>query len=208
MTTFTSKSATSKSATSKSATSKSATSKAATSKADRMSAADFEKLIQAIREDSLKAESSIQAAFIASWRDIACSHSCERFSQLWDVLAELKNPFRTQVSLAMRALAGMAKPVKNGQKWERTGRAPLVYEAEEWSLHLEDEDKRVLKERAAWNVHFRAIQVKPTKSAFTWQECALFVKRIGTASKQGRIPEKDLKKFQELLGEIERISAR
>ena len=188
--------------------SKAATPKAATPKTDRMSAADFEKLIQVIRDNNLLAESSIQSAFVASWRDIACSHSCERLNQLWDVLAETKSPFRTQVSLAMRALAGMAKPVKNGQKWERTGRAPLSYEDGGWYLHLEEEDKRVLKERAAWNVHFRAIQVKPTKSAFTWQEAALFVKRIGTASKQGRIPEKDLKKFQELLGEIERISAR
>ena len=127
---------------------------------------------------------------------------------MWDVLDETKSPFKTQVSLAMRALVGMAKPARNGQKWHRTGRMPLVYEMEEWVLRLEEEDKRVLEERATWNVHFRAIKIKPAKSAFTWQECALFVKRIGTASKQGRIPEKDLKKFQELLGEIERISAR
>ena len=173
-----------------------------------MSAADFEKLIQSIKEDNLKAESSIQTAFIASWRDIACSHSCERLGQLWDVLDETKSPFKAQVSLAMRALAGMASPVKNGQKWHRTGRQPLTYMMNCWTLYLEDIDKRVLEERATWNVHFRAIQVKPTKSAFTWQEAALFVKRIGKAAKQGRIPEKDLKKFQELLGEIERISAR
>ena len=194
--------------TSKSATSKSATSKSATSKSDRMSAADFEKLIQVIRDNNMLAESSIQSAFVASWRDIACSHSCERFSLLWDVLAETKSPFKAQVSLAMRALAGMARPMKNGQKWERTGRAPLVYETEEWILQITEEDKRVLKERAAWNVHFRAIQVKPTKSTFSWNEVAIFVKRVGIASKQGRIPEKDLKKFQELLAEIERISAR
>ena len=145
---------------------------------------------------------------MAAWRDLACSHSCERLNQLWDVLTETKSPFRTQVSLAMRALAGMAAPSKNSQKWARTGRAPLLYEEDGWYLHLEEEDKRVLAERAAWTVHFRAIQVKAAKSAFTWQEVALFVKRVGIASKQNRIPEKDLKKFQELLGEIERISAR
>lgn len=208
MNTSTPKSATSKSATSKSATSKSATSKSAASKSDRMKEETFTVLLNAIRNTSQAVEGFIQEAFLASWRDLACSHSCERLTALWDVLTETKSPFKAQVSLAIRALAGMAKPARNGQKWERTGRAPLVYEAEEWDLHLEDEDKRVLKERATWNVHFRAIQVKPTKSAFTWQECALFVKRIGIASKQGRIPEKDLAKFKELLGEIERISAR
>ena len=194
--------------TSKSATSKSATSKSATSKSDRMSAADFEKLIQVIRDNNMLAENSIQSAFVASWRDIAYSHSCERLNQLWNVLDETKSPFKAQVSLAMRALAGMASPVKNGQKWHRTGRQPLTYMLDCWTLYLEDIDKRVLEERATWNVHFRAIKIKPAKSAFTWQEAALFVKRIGTAAKQGRIPEKDRKKFQELLGEIERISAR
>lgn len=197
------------SSTSKSTTSKSTTSKSVKSvKSDRLSAVDFDKLLSAIRKDSQRAETKIQDAFMASWHDIACSHSCERLSFLWDVLTETKSPYRTQVSLAMRALAGMAKPMKSGQKWERTGRAPLSYEESVWILHLEDEDMRVLKERATWKYHFRAIQVKPTKSAFTWKETALFIKRVNLANKQGRIPEKDLTKYKELLGEIERISAR
>ena len=168
----------------------------------------FEVLLNAIRNTTQAVEGFVQDAFLASWRDLACSHSCDRLNQLWDVLAETKSPFKTQISLAMRALAGMARPCKTSQKWERTGRAPLSYGEDGWDLHLEEEDKRVLKERATWNIHFRAIQVKPTKSAFTWQECTLFVKRIGIAAKQGRIPEKDLAKYKELLGEIERISAR
>lgn len=184
------------------------TPKAATPKSDRMKAETFEVLLNAIRNTSQAVEGFIQEAFLASWRDLACSHSCERFAALWDVLTETKSPFKSQVSLAMRALAGMAKPVKSGQKWERAGRDPLTYTGDEWILNLEEEDKRVLRERAAWNIHFRAIQVKPMKSAFTWQECALFVKRIGVAAKQGRIPEKDLAKYKELIGEIERISAR
>ena len=202
------KTATPKTATPKTATPKTATPKTATPKSDRMSAADFEAVIAAIRGASQGVESFIQKAFLASWRDLACSHSTDRLEMLWDVLTETKSPFKAQVSLAARALAGMATPVKSGQKWERTGRAPLSYEESGWYLHLEDADKAILKERAAWTVHFRAIQVKAAKSAFTWNEVALFVKRVGTASKQSRIPEKDIKKFQELLGEIERISAR
>lgn len=179
-----------------------------TPKSDRMSAADFDALISAIKETASRTESYIQAAFMASWKDIACSHSCERLDALWSVLTETSSPYKTQVSVAMRAMAGMAAPVKSGQKWHRTGRAPLSYEESGWYLHLEEEDKRVLKERARWEYHFRAIQVKATKAAFTWQEVALFVKRIETASKQGRVPEKELLKFKELLAEIERISAR
>ena len=201
------KAATPKAATPKAATPKAATPKAATpTKFDRISAADFDVLLQAIRKESVRAESSIQEAFLASWKDLACSHSTERLSALWNVLEETGSPYKAQVSLAMRALAGMAAPSENSQKWERTGRAPLSCEEDVWVLHLEDHDRRVLKERAAWAVHFRSIQVKPVKIAFTWKEAALFVKRIGIAAKQNRIPEKDRKKFQELLGEIERIS--
>lgn len=195
-----------KATTPKATTSKSTTSKSV--KYDRLSAADFDKVLQDIRKDSQRAETKIQDAFVASWHDIACSHSCERLTSLWDVLAETKNPFKSQVSLAIRALAGMARPSKTSQKWERTGRVPLSYEEGAWILNLEDVDKDVLRERATWNVHFRAIQVKPTKAAFTWHEVIIFMKRVGVASKQGRIPEKDLAKYKELLGEIERISAR
>ena len=206
--TATPKTATPKTATPKTATPKTATPKTATPKSDRMSAADFEAVIAAIRGTSQGVEGFIQKAFLASWRDLACSHSTERFTNLWDVLVETKSPFKSQVSLAMRALAGMARPCKTSQKWERTGRAPLSYEESGWYLHLEDIDKAVLRERAAWAIHFRAIQVKPTKSAFTWHEVLLFMNRVGVASKQGRIPEKDLAKYKELLSEIERISAR
>ena len=115
-----------------------------TAKSDRLSAADFDMLLQAIREEGLRAEASIQDAFMASWRDLACSHSCERLTSLWDVLAETKSPFRAQVSLAMRALAVMPRPSKSSQKWVRTGRAPLSYDECVWILALEAEDKRVL----------------------------------------------------------------
>ena len=179
-----------------------------TPESDRLSESDFEALISTIRETTARTESYIQTTFMASWRDIACSHSCERLSQLWDVLTETKSPYRAQISIAIRALAGMAAPSKTAQKWARTGRAPLILQEGVWILHLEDEDKAVLKDRATWKYHFRAIQVKAAKADFTWQEVALFVKRIENASKQGRVPEQDLKKFKELLGEIERISAR
>lgn len=177
-------------------------------KSDRMSAADFDALISAIKETASRTESYIQAAFMASWKDIACSHSCERLDALWSVLTETSSPYKTQVSVAMRAMAGMAAPVKSGQKWERTGRAPLSYEESGWYLHLEDADRDVLKERATWVYHFRAIQVKAAKSAFTWEETAAFAERIRKARKKGRISESDLKLFIELLNEIERISAR
>ena len=179
-----------------------------TPESDRLSESDFEALIETIKTTTERTESYIQTIFMAAWRDLACSHSCERLGQLWDALAETKSPYRAQVSLAMRALAGMAAPSKASQKWTRTGRAPLILQEGVWILHLEDEDKVVLKDRATWKYHFRAIQVKAAKADFTWQEVALFVKRIGVATKQNRIPEKDLKRFQELLGEIERISAR
>ena len=175
-------------------------------KADRMAEDKFAALLGAIRDTGQAAESFIQEAFLASWKDLACSHSTERLSALWGVLEETGSLYKAQVSLAMRALAGMAAPSETSQKWERTGRAPLSCEEGVWILHLEDHDKRVLKERAAWAVHFRSIQVKPVRAAFTWREAALFVKRVGIAAKQNRIPERDLRKFQELLGEIERIS--
>lgn len=182
--------------------------KAATPKDDRMNTADFDKLLQAIRENSLRTESSIQDAFLASWRDLACSHSTQRLQALWDVLDEVRSPFKSQVSLAMRALAGMASPMKSGQKWHRTGRCPLSCAEGCWMLQMEDTDRHVLAERAEWRYHFRAIQVKAARSAFTWAEAVTFAERIRKAGKRGLISEKDAKLFYELIAEIERISAR
>lgn len=179
-------------------------------KSDRMSAADFDVLMSTIRKDGVKAESSVQRGFMAAWRDIAASHSTDRLERLWQVLSETKSPYRTQVSTAIRALAGMAKPVKNSQKWERTGREPLRFQSGAgWTLTLDDDDKRELSARLAWGeVHFRAITVKTAKAVFTWAEASAFAERIRKNAKLGNIPEGDAAKLAELLGEIERIAAR
>ena len=177
---------------------------------DRLDNAAFENLINSIRKDGIKAEASIQRGFMAAWRDIAASHSTDRLERLWQVLAETKSPFRTQVSTAIRALAGMARPVKSAQKWERTGREPLSYQnGNGWTLTLDDDAKRELATRLTWGeIHFRAIAVKAVKNSFTWAEAATFAERIRKNKKSGNIPDGDKAKLEELLGEIERIAAR
>ena len=102
-----------------------ATSKTTTSTTDRLDNATFDKLIESIRKDGIKAESSIQRGFMAAWCDHAASHSVERLERLWQVLTESKSPFKAQISTAIHALAGRARPVRNSQKWERTGKQPL-----------------------------------------------------------------------------------
>lgn len=177
---------------------------------DRLDDAAFGKLIESIRKDGIKAENSIQRGFMAAWRDLAASHSLERLERLWQVLSESKSPFKTQVSTAIRALAGMARPAKNSQKWERTGKQPLSYQNNSgWILTLDNDDKRELTARLAWGeIHFRAIQVKTAKAVFTWAEVMAFAERIRKNTNSGNIPDKDSAKMTELLAEIEGIAAR
>lgn len=177
---------------------------------DRLDDAAFSKLIETIRKDGIKAESSIQRGFMAAWRDLAASHSLERLERLWQVLSESKSPFKAQVSTAIRALAGMARPVKNSQKWERTGKQPLSYQnSSGWILTLDNDDKRELAARLAWGeIHFRSIQVKTAKAVFTWAEVTSFAERIRKNTNAGNIPDKESAKMTELLAEIERIAAR
>ena len=177
---------------------------------DRIDDVMFNKLIDSIRKDGIKAESSVQRGFMAAWRDLAASHSLERLERLWQVLTESKSPFKNQVSTAIRALSGMARPVKNSQKWERTGKQPLTYQNNSgWILTLDNDDKKELAARLAWGeMHFRSIQVKTTKAVFTWAEVTSFAERIRKNTNAGNIPDKDSAKMTELLAEIERIAAR
>lgn len=177
---------------------------------DRLSDVQFSDLIVAIRRDGARVERSIQRGFISAWHDIAASHSTDRLTMLWQVLAETKSPYKTQISLAIRALAGMATPVKSAQKWKRTGKEPLAYaNGSGWTLTLDDESKRELAMRLEWGeIHFRTIQVAAATSVFTWAEAAAFAERIRKASKRGTIPTNDIEKLSELLNEIERIAAR
>ena len=176
---------------------------------DRIDDSMFSGILESIKRDGLKAERAVQRGFIAAWRDIANSHSVERLERLWTVLADCKSPFKSQVSLAIRALAGMATPVKNAQKWERTGKEPLQLGKSGWTLTLDDESKAELKNRIAWGeVHFRSIQVAAATSIFTWAEANAFAERIRKAAKRGTIPTNDMEKLSELLNEIERIAAR
>ena len=186
------------------------TSKTTAIATDRLDDAAFRKLIASIGKDGIKAERSIQRGFMAAWRDLAASHSLERLERLWQVLTESKSPFKTQISTAIRALSGMARPVKNSQKWERTGKQPLTYQNNSgWILTLDNDDKKELAARLAWGeIHFRSIQVKTAKAVFTWAEVTSFAERIRKNTNAGNIPDKDSAKMAELLAEIERIAAR
>ena len=177
---------------------------------DRLDDVAFSKLIETIRKDGIKSESSVQRGFMAAWRDLAASHNLERLERLWQVLTESKSPFKTQVSTAIRALAGMARPVKNSQKWERTGKQPLTYQNNSgWILTLDNDDKKELAARLAWGeIHFRSIQVKTAKTVFTWAEVTSFAERIRKNTNAGNVPDKDSAKMTELLAEIKRIAAR
>lgn len=182
----------------------------ANNSSDRLSDVQFSNLIVAIRRDGARVERSIQRGFVSAWRDLAASHSTDRLTQLWQVLTETKSPYKAQISLAIRALAGMAKPVKTSQKWERTGKEPLAYgNGSGWTLTLDDESKRELATRLEWGeIHFRSIQVAAATSVFTWAEAAAFAERIRKANKRGTILSGDADKLAELLAEIERIAAR
>lgn len=176
---------------------------------DRLSDDLFSGILESIKRDGLKAERAIQRGFMAAWRDIANSHSVERLERLWAVLADCKSPYKAQVSLAIRALAGMATPVKSAQKWQRTGKEPLQLGKSGWTLTLDDESKTELKNRIAWGeMHFRSIQVAAATSVFTWAEVSAFAERIRKANKRGTILANDAAKLAELLAEIERIAAR
>lgn len=187
-----------------------ASNSSSSSSSDRLSDVQFSNLIVTIRRDGARAERAIQRGFISAWHDIAASHSCDRLTQLWQVLTETKSPYRTQISLAIRALAGMAMPVKSAQKWKRTGKEPLAYaNGSGWTLTLDDESKRELAARLEWGeIHFRSIQVAAATSVFTWAEANSFAERIRKASNRGTIPTKDIEKLSELLNEIERIAAK
>lgn len=180
-----------------------------TTSSDRLSDDLFSGILESIKRDGLKAERAVQHGFVAAWRDIANSHSVERLERLWTVLTDSKSPFKAQVSLAIRALSGMARPVKNSQKWERTGKEPLQLGKNGWTLTLDDVSKTELKNRIEWGeIHFRSIQVKTAKAVFTWAEVTSFAERIRRNTNTGNIPAKDSAKMTELLAEIERIAAK
>ena len=200
------------STTSKSTTSKSTTSKASIATVERLSDSEFQKFIERMRNAGKNAEKATQNVFLAVWRDIACSHSLVRLNEAYAALSE--NPFRKQFSAAIRALAGEGKKDTNADALERTGYAPLSYSAKEkcFTWGYDAREAKSVKAVIAQNykdfatVHFRAIKLAKNKSVLTWADVDAFKRRIETAKKSGNLYDKDAKRLDELVLEIERLT--
>ena len=191
------------------------TSKATTSKAstvERLSDNEFQAFLNKMRNAGKNSEKAVQNVFVAVWRDVACSHSLVRLNQAYEALAE--NPFRSQFSTAIRALAGAGEKDSKADALKRTGYSPLSYNAKE-KVYLWSYDKREaqeIKKAIAQNYkdfpapHFRAIKLAKAKNVFTWAEVDSFRKRIENAKKAGNLYEKDTKRLDDLILEIERLT--
>lgn len=179
---------------------------------ERVSDGEFQKFIARMRNAGKNSESAVQRVFLAVWRDIACSHSLVRLNQAYEALAD--NPFRTQFSTAIRALAGAGKKDSSTDALQRTGYNPLAYNAKEkcFTWNYDKREAREVKDIIAQNykdfatVHFRAIKLAKAKNVFTWSEVDAFRKRIETAKKAGNLYEKDAERIAALLLEIERLT--
>jgi len=177
---------------------------------ERLDDKAFADLITRMRKQGVAAENLIQHVFMACWHDLGASRSCKRLNIAWAALEG--SPHRAQFSTAIRALSGEAHPVKDGQKWQRTGIKPLTCDAKTktWSLSKDDDCNAALE--ANWTaiktIHFRAVKIATSKTMLTWtSEMDPLIKRIRKASDAGLIHPADAKKFTQLLGEIERINA-
>lgn len=179
---------------------------------ERISDNEFQKFIARMRNAGKNSEAAVQRVFLAVWRDVACSHSLVRLNEAYEALAD--NPFRTQFSTAIRALAGSGRKDNNADAMERTGYNPLSYNAKDknfvWSY-----DKREAKDVKAAiaqnykdfaTVHFRAVKLAKAKNVFTWSEVDSFRKRIETAKKAGNLYDKDAERLAALILEIERLT--
>lgn len=179
---------------------------------ERISDNEFQAFLNKMRNAGKNAEKATQNVFLAVWRDIACSHSLVRLNEAYAALAE--NPFRKQFSAAVRALAGEGKKDSNADSLERTGYAPLSYSAKEkvFTWGYDAKEAKNVKAVIAQNykdfpsVHFRAVKLAKAKNVFTWSEVDAFKRRIETAKKSGNLYEKDTKRLDELVLEIERLT--
>ena len=179
---------------------------------ERVSDGEFQKFLARMKNAGKNSEKATQNVFLAVWRDVACSHSLVRLNEAYAALSE--NPFRKQFSAAIRALAGEGKKDSNADALERTGYSPLAYAAKEkaFTWAYDKREERAIKDIIAQNykdfatVHFRAIKLAKNKSVLTWADVDAFKRRIETAKKSGNLYEKDTKRLDELVLEIERLT--
>ena len=179
---------------------------------ERISDAEFQKFIVRMRNAGKNSESAVQRVFLAVWRDVACSHSLVRLNEAYAALAD--NPFRTQFSAAIRALAGAGRKDNNADALERTGYNPLAYNAKEkcFTWNYDAREAKSVKSIIAQNykeftsVHFRAVKLAKNKSVLTWADVDAFRKRIETAKKSGNLYDKDAERLAALVLEIERLT--
>lgn len=188
------------------------TSRKAATVVERISDAEFQKFIVRMRNAGKNSESAVQRVFLAVWRDIACSHSLVRLNQAYEALAD--NPFRTQFSTAIRALAGAGEKDIKADALKRTGYNPLSYNAKEkcFTWNYDAREAKSIKSVIAQNfkdfstVHFRAVKLAKNKSVLTWADVDAFRKRIETAKKAGNLYDKDAERLAALVLEIERLT--
>lgn len=179
---------------------------------ERISDSEFQKFLVRMRNAGKTSESSVQRVFLAVWRDVACSHSLVRLNQAYEALAD--NPFRTQFSTAIRALAGAGEKDVKADALKRTGYNPLAYNAKDKSFvwSYDKRESRAIKDIIAQNfrdystVHFRAVKLAKAKNVFTWSEVDTFRKRIESAKKAGNLYDKDAERLAALVLEIERLT--
>ena len=179
---------------------------------ERVSDSEFQKFLTRMKNAGKNSEAAVQRVFLAVWRDIACSHSLVRLNAAYEALAD--NPFRTQFSTAIRALAGAGEKDSSADALQRTGYNPLSYNSKEkcFTWNYDKREARTIKDLIAKNykdfatVHFRAIKLAKAKNVFTWSEVDSFRKRIEAAKKADNLYEKDAERIAALLLEIERLT--
>ena len=193
-------------------TSKVTTSKASIATVERISDDEFHKLIARMKNTGKNSESAVQRVFIATWRDIACSHSLVRLNQAYEALED--NPFKAQFSTAIRALSGAGEKDSKADALKRTGYNPLSYNSKEknFTWNYDAKEAKSVKAIIAQNfrdfgtVHFRAVKLAKAKNVFTWSEVDAFRKRIESAKKAGNLYDKDAERLAALVLEIERLT--
>ena len=179
---------------------------------ERVSDSEFQKFLTRMKNAGKNSEAAVQRVFLAVWRDVACSHSLVRLNTAYEALAD--NPFRTQFSTAIRALAGAGGKDSSADALKRTGFAPLAFNAKEkcFTWNYDKREAREVKDIIAQNykdfpsVHFRAVKLAKNKAVLTWADVDAFRKRIETAKKSGSIYDKDAERIAALVLEIERLT--
>ena len=180
--------------------------------AERVSDGEFQKFLARMKNAGKNSESAVQRVFLAVWRDIACSHSLVRLNEAYAALED--NPFKAQFSTAIRALSGAGEKDSKADALKRTGYNPIAYSTKEkaFTWAYDKREARTVKDIIAQNykdfpsVHFRAVKLAKAKNVFTWSEVDAFKRRIETAKKSGNLYEKDTKRLDELVLEIERLT--